>query len=116
MPNRNNIDPATAGAAAATPAATAHAATCRDMAILNATLVDGYRATGILADLLGGRLNAKATELFLFTAFGMRRVRYVRQFSDGPWVVTGGSSPFDQQSFAVTALTVLYSKGGNDAR
>jgi len=65
-----------------------------------------------VADLIGGRLDAKATPLFVGTAWGMKQVRYVRQFSDGPWLVTGGSSPLDQQSFCVTYLDVLFSKEG----
>lgn len=104
------IDPATAGAAAATPAAEARAMAHRDSAIAGEPDVAGFRKVGVLADLLGGRLDHKATPLFLGTSQGMRRVRSIRNFSDGPWLVTGGASTFDQQSFAVTALTVLFAK------
>ena len=104
------IDPAAAGAAAATPEAEARAMAYRDSVIAGEPDVAGFRKTGVLADMLGGRLDPKATPLYLNTSTGMRRVRYVRNFSDGPWLVTGGASAFDQQSFAVTDLTVLFEK------
>ncbi len=107
---RNFTDPAAAGSAAATADAEARAATLKDEVLLHAPHAAGYRKAGILADLIGGRLDAKQTDLYLHTAFGILRVRNVRQFSDGPWVVCGAAHPLNQRSFAVDLFTVLYSK------
>ena len=116
MSNLTNIDPAAAGAAGASPAAEAEANEQKAVAITGASDVAGFRKAGVVADLIGGRLNSKVTPLFLDTAAGMRRVQYVRQFSDGPWLVTGGSNALDQQSFAVTLLDVLFSKAATPSQ
>jgi len=102
--------PAEAGRRAATPEAEADANARNQKALASANDLTGYSKAGTVAALIGGRLDAKAEELFLSAACGLLRAVHVRQFSDGPWLVTGGANPLGQRSFAVTLDTPLYRK------
>ena len=106
----NNRNPAQEGRDAASPEAEADATARNQKTLDDARDLSGHSKAGTVADLIGGRLDAKSEPLYLDTAFGILRARYVRQFSDGPWLVTGGSNPLDQRSFAVTLDTALYRK------